>query len=66
MATDPNRINFLVQGTADPTLIFVHGFGCALGGWEKQFRELSLRFRCIALDLPGRGNSATPETISAR
>jgi len=64
MADTPNLINFFVRGTDDPTLIFVHGFGCSLHDWEEQFRDLSPSFRCVALDLPGHGHSAKPETIS--
>jgi pimeloyl-ACP methyl ester carboxylesterase len=37
MANGPNHINFLVRGTDDPTLIFVHGFACSLDDWEEQF-----------------------------
>jgi pimeloyl-ACP methyl ester carboxylesterase len=59
-----NHINYLVQGTGDPTLIFVHGFACALDDWEKQLRGLSPSFRCVALDLPGHGYSAEPDTAS--
>jgi pimeloyl-ACP methyl ester carboxylesterase len=64
IADIPNHINFVVRGTDDPTLIFVHGFGCSLDDWEEQLRSLSPRFRCVALDLPGHGHSAKPETIS--
>jgi pimeloyl-ACP methyl ester carboxylesterase len=64
MTNGPNHTNFVVRGTDDPTLIFVHGFACSLEDWEEQFRGLSPRFRCVALDLPGHGNSAKPETIS--
>src|SRR3954454_13459741 len=63
MPEGPN-INFVVRGTDDPTLIFVHGFGCSLDDWEEQFRALSPKFRCVALDVPGRGHSAKPEAIS--
>src|SRR3954471_17516684 len=59
-----NHINYLVQGTGDPTLIFVHGFACSLDDWDEQLRGLSPRFRCVALDLPGHGASAKPETVS--
>src|SRR5829696_3292816 len=64
MANGPNHINFVVRGTGDPTLIFVHGFACSLDDWEEQFRALSPRFRCVAIDLPGHGDSAKPEAIS--
>src|SRR5215204_4552490 len=64
MADGQNDINYVVRGTGDPTLIFVHGFACALDDWEAQLRGLSPRFRCVALDLPGHGDSAKPEAIS--
>jgi pimeloyl-ACP methyl ester carboxylesterase len=64
VANGPNHINFVVRGAEDPTLIFVHGFACSLDDWEEQFRELSPRFRCVALDLPGHGHSAAPKSIS--
>src|SRR3954463_7768937 len=64
MVNGQNHINYVVRGTGDPTLIFVHGFACALDDWEKQLRGLSPRFRCVALDLPGHGYSAEPDTAS--
>ena len=62
MKNGQNHIDYLVQGTGDPTLIFVHGFACALDDWEEQLRGLSPSFRCAALDLPGHGYSAEPDT----
>ena len=63
MANGPD-INFIIRGTDNSTLIFVHGFACSLDDWEEQFRGLSPRFRCVALDLPGHRDSAKPEAIS--
>ena len=63
MANGPNHINFVVRGTGDPTLTFVHGFACSLKDWEEQFRALSPRFRCVALDLPGHGDSAKRSAV---
>ena len=57
-------VNIRVTGTQDPTLIFVHGFACALDDWNGQVSALSPRFRCAALDLPGHGASAMPEVVS--
>ena len=64
MANEPNDINFVVRGTGDPTLIFVHGFACSLDDWDEQMDGLSTRFRCVALDLPGHGASAKPHNTS--
>jgi pimeloyl-ACP methyl ester carboxylesterase len=58
------NVNFRVTGTQDPTLLFVHGFACALDDWDPQVNALSARFRCAALDLPGHGASAKPATVS--
>src|SRR5215210_2234742 len=64
MANEPHDINFVVRGTGDPTLIFVHGFACSLDDWEEQMIGLSPRFRCVGLELPGHGTSAKPQTAS--
>ena len=53
-----------IVGTGEPTLIFVHGFACAGGDWDRQLAALSPKFRCIAFDLPGHGTSPLPETVS--
>jgi len=58
------NINFRVTGSQDPTLLFVHGFACALDDWDAQVNALSPKFRCVALDLPGHGASAKPTTVS--
>jgi pimeloyl-ACP methyl ester carboxylesterase len=63
-AQSTGPINFRVTGSAEPTLIFVHGFACALDDWDPQVSALSSRFRCVALDLPGHGASAKPATVS--
>ena len=53
-----------VIGNGEPSLIFVHGYCCAAEDWDRQLDGLSARFRCIAVDLPGHGQSALPETVS--
>src|SRR5262249_19558807 len=58
------NINFRVTGAQDPTLLFVHGFACALDDWDPQVKALSPRFRCAAVHLPGHGASAKPPTVS--
>ena len=59
-----DEINARVVGRQEPTLIFVHGFACALDDWDRQVEALSPRFRCVALDLPGHGRSPRPEMAS--
>ena len=53
-----------VLGSGEPSLIFVHGFACASEDWDLQLDGLSARFRCVAVDLPGHGRAALPETAS--
>ena len=57
-------INFRVTGTQSPSVIFVHGFTCALEDWDAQVKALSPKFRCAVLDLPGHGASAKPANAS--
>jgi pimeloyl-ACP methyl ester carboxylesterase len=59
-ASDAAGINFQTTGSKDPTLIFVHGFACALSDWDGQVNAMSPNYRCVALDLPGHGNSTIP------
>ena len=53
-----NDIAYIDEGnqTAE-TLVFVHGLGSYLMVWRKNIALLSLKYRCIALDLPGYGFS---------
>ena len=53
-----------IAGTGEPTLIFVHGYSCAMDDWDLQLDALSEDFRCVALNLPGHGGSALPGTAS--
>jgi pimeloyl-ACP methyl ester carboxylesterase len=57
-------LHFSDTGTGSPTLIFVHGFGCAEDDWTAQVTALAPEFRCVTLDLPGHGRSALPDDVS--
>jgi pimeloyl-ACP methyl ester carboxylesterase len=45
------------SGTGAPSLVFVHGFGCAREDWRGQVKHFSGRHDCLAVDLPGFGQS---------
>lgn len=48
------------QGCTDkPTLVFLHGFLGCCEDWNETINLLKDDFNCIALDLPGHGNSVT-------
>jgi len=45
----------------NPTLIFLHGFLGNHSDWHHTIEQLKDHFHCIAIDLPGHGNSVTTE-----
>jgi len=51
-------------GSGSPALLFVHGFACAKEDWQGQFDHLSASHRCVALDLPGHGESTRVQACS--
>ena len=52
------RIFYTEQGATDaPTVVFVHGFPFSNAMWANEMERLSDRFRTIALDLRGHGQS---------
>ncbi|WP_025776896.1 alpha/beta fold hydrolase [Brevibacterium sp. VCM10] len=40
-----------------PSVVFIHGFSCSSIDWINQLDALSTDHRCIAIDLPGHGQS---------
>jgi pimeloyl-ACP methyl ester carboxylesterase len=48
------------EGRGKPTVVFVHGFGCARGDWDRQVAHLRGRVETVAVDLAGHGT--TPGT----
>lgn len=63
------RIHVREEGPVDaPIAILIHGWCSSWYTWKPLLPALSKRFRCLAIDLPGYGNSpdmATPTTIEA-
>lgn len=53
-----------VVGSGEPSLLFVHGFGCASSDWHAQVSAFRTRHRVIAADLPGHGASTLPPQAS--
>lgn len=46
---------------SDATVVLIHGWACDASFWRLQMRELSRRFRVLAVDLPGHGRSDKPQ-----
>jgi pimeloyl-ACP methyl ester carboxylesterase len=55
-----NEINiaYVDEGTGNETIILIHGLGSYIPAWKKNITELSKKYRCIAIDLPGYGKSS--------
>ncbi|AQG81476.1 alpha/beta hydrolase [Spirosoma montaniterrae] len=51
------NLNIHETGSGSPTLVFMHYFGGSGLEWQSVMNQLSDRYRCIAIDLPGHGDS---------
>ena len=56
------QINVLEQGSGTLTLVFLHYFGGSALEWQLVTHQLSEKYRCLAIDLRGYGDSEAPET----
>lgn len=54
---DGHRVVYL-DGGSGPPLVLLHGFGASRDNWTPVAKELTRRFRVIAPDLPGYGDSS--------
>ena len=50
-------------GKGDTTLLLLHGYGESLTTWRAVFDRLAAHWKVIAIDLPGFGGSAKPDTV---
>lgn len=58
--SDSIKINFKVYGSGEPTLVFIHGFGCDMNAWEAQFNYFKDKVQLVLIDIPGYGTSSQP------
>lgn len=56
--SDSLQIAYVDEGQGAQTLLFIHGLGSYLKGWQKNIDSLKNHYRCIAIDLPGYGKSS--------
>lgn len=52
------EIAYNESGKGKETILFIHGLGNHKGVWNYTTESLSKKFRCLAIDLPGNGNSS--------
>lgn len=56
-----NKIRYLEEGESDNTIILLHGLGGYAERWSNTIPKLSSRYKVIALDLIGHGQSDKPQ-----
>ena len=54
------------EAGSGPPVVFLHGLGGTRAAWGPQLRGLGDRFRCIAWDMPGYGDSEPVDPLSYR
>jgi pimeloyl-ACP methyl ester carboxylesterase len=57
ISSDGVKISFDIQGKGVPAIIFVHGWANNRSIWEEQVAHFSQKYKVIAVDLPGFGES---------
>ena len=63
IATDHGEITCLEAGSGEP-LVLLHGIGSGAASWQAQLEAFSDRYRVVAWDAPGYGESALrPATL---
>jgi len=53
-----SKVSYIDEGSGIP-IIFIHGFPFNKWMWEKQVLSLKDKYRCIAYDIQGHGDSTS-------
>jgi pimeloyl-ACP methyl ester carboxylesterase len=61
-APDGVRIAYVTDGTAQPALVFVHGWSCDRRYWSLQLQGFLKYYQVVGLDLAGHGDSGSNRT----
>lgn len=64
ITSDGTRIHYLDTEKGETILIFPHGYGGNAEGFREQFKQMPAKFRCIAFDQRGYGESPLTESAS--
>lgn len=62
---DGRRLHFTDTGEERPALLFVHAYTCNASLWDGMIARFARDYRCLALDLPGHGQSDPNEAASS-
>lgn len=64
-SADIKELHFsYLDGGSGETVLMVHGFGSNKDSWDRFARHLTGKFRIVALDLPGHGDSTSRLELS--
>ena len=56
-SADGIPIRYEVRGAGAPAMVFVHGWSCDRGYWKSQLEHFAKKYRVVAIDLAGHGES---------
>lgn len=59
------EIAYETHGSSGPWITFSHSLGCTRNMWSEQIAALSTRYRVLAYDLRGHGQSTADETVGS-
>jgi pimeloyl-ACP methyl ester carboxylesterase len=57
VSKDGVKINFNVEGSGEPALVFIHGWSCDNTVWAEQVKTFSPKYKVVTIDLAGHGKS---------
>ena len=58
ISSDSESIAYSTYGAGKTSLIFIHGWSCDSGYWQKQVATFSKNYQVITIDLAGHGDSS--------
>ncbi len=58
-SSDGTEIVYTATGSAEPALVFVHGWSCDKSYWKTQVEKFSSEYKVVTIDLAGHGESGT-------
>lgn len=56
---EQQELAYIDMGYGSRTCFFIHGMGSNFQAWSRNIKELAKEYRCVAIDLPGYGFTAS-------
>lgn len=58
-SSDGTEIVYTATGSAEPALVFIHGWSCDKSYWKTQVEKFTEQYKVVTIDLAGHGESGT-------